>query len=498
MSGAEWGTIGYNVLIFVLLLFVAVGAIPILATLYQFLAIPFHSVINHYKKAGPFFPRVAVIIPAWNEGAVVGASIDRLMKLEYPKDRLRIYVVDDASTDDTPAVTLAKAEQYPGSVVHLRRDKGGEGKAHTLNHGIRYLLADDWMEAMLIMDADVIYLPDSLRRMTSHLADPHVGAVTAYIAEGSADKNYLTRFIGLEYVLSQAAARRAQNVLGALACLAGGAQLHSRKNLVDIGGQIDTSSLAEDTVTTFKTQLAGNKVVFEPHAVVLSEEPEDITALWKQRLRWARGNVYITHRYRKIWFRPSKEHRLGSFSFGVFWFSIFLLPVAMILSSVGLVSLYFLHSELAAMVFRLTWFLAACTYVFSISLAVQVDSRTGKRSWREAVLFPGLISIVVMVTAFFPGLLEERLPHLFGLHSNPVGLEIWVLFVYSWISLSMVGAWLARRVEKTRVGKFLTPFLVYLVGYGPLLCAVTVDSYIKEFRHAESVWDKTEKVGRIA
>ena len=114
-------------------------------------------------------------------------------------------------------------------MFHLRREKGGQGKAHTLNHGIRAILDEDWMEALLIMDADVIYTPDSLRRMTRHLADPEVGAVTAYIREGSADRNYLTRFIGFEYVLAQAAARRAQNVLGALACLAGGAQLHSAR-----------------------------------------------------------------------------------------------------------------------------------------------------------------------------------------------------------------------------------------------------------------------------
>ena len=91
--------------------------------------------------------------------------------------------------------------------------------------------------------------------MTRHLADPDVGAVSAYIREGSEDRNYLTKFIGVEYVLSQPAARRAQNVLGAQACLAGGAQLHTRENLIAIGGRIDTSSLAEDTITTFETQL---------------------------------------------------------------------------------------------------------------------------------------------------------------------------------------------------------------------------------------------------
>ena len=48
------------------------------------------------------------------------------------------------------------------------------------------------------------------------------------------------------------------------------------------------------------------------------------------------------------------------------------------------------------------------------------------------------------------------------------------------------------------MGRVLTPILVYVVGYGPILCAITVDSYIKEFRGAETSWDKTEKTGRVS
>ena len=92
-------------------------------------------------ECAPYFPRTAILVPAWNEAAVIGASIDRLMQLDYPPDALRVFVVDDASTDDTPDVIKAKAVQYPGQVVHLRRDKGGEGKSHTLNHGLRTILA---------------------------------------------------------------------------------------------------------------------------------------------------------------------------------------------------------------------------------------------------------------------------------------------------------------------------------------------------------------------
>ncbi len=481
----------------VLLAFVATGAVPVLSAAYSFLAIPLHAFKNHYGKAHPMAPRVAIIVPAWNEGAVIGSSIDRLMTLDYPRDRLRVYVVDDASTDSTPDVVLAKAEEYPGNVFHLRRAKGGEGKAHTLNHGIRIVLQDDWMEALLIMDADVKYLPDSLRKMTRHFADPQVGAVSAYIREGSADKNYLTRFIGIEYILSQPAARRAQNVLGAQACLAGGAQLHTRENLLAIGGQIDTSSLAEDTITTFETQLRGRKVVFEPLAIVLAEEPGSVDALWKQRLRWARGNVSVTSRYRAIWFRRSKVHKLGTISFGLVWFSLWLLPVAMIVSSIGLLGLLLLQSDVALIVFRALWISAACTYVYVLALGSQLDSKLALNAWREVLAFPGIISMLVMLTAFFPRLIEVYIPGLFGATLDTSVQFGVTVAIYAWIPFSMIGAWAARKVDTTAAGSVLSPLLIYLVGYGSLLCAITFDSYIKELRHAESKWDKTEKTGRV-
>ncbi|MFT4081768.1 MAG: glycosyltransferase family 2 protein [Nocardioides sp.] len=492
---SEWWAVADDTAVVVLLLGVLAGTMPVLTTLYQCLLVPLHAVINHYRRAAPYLPNVAVVLPAWNEAPVIGGSIDRLLSLDYPPERLRVYVVDDASTDQTPTIVASRALANPGRVVHLRRERGGEGKAHTLNHGISTVLSEAWAGAVLIMDADVIFRPDALAKMTRHLADPKVGAVTAYIAEGSRDRNYLTRFIGLEYVLAQLAARRAQNVLGAIACLAGGAQLHARENLEAIGGRIPTGTLAEDTMTTFESQLRGRRMVFEPHAVALAEEPRTIDGLWQQRLRWSRGNVQLTSHYRDLWFRPGRTHRLGRVSFGLMWFSTLLLPVLMVVASASLLLLLVLHSGVAAHVFRLMWIIAACTYVYSIVLAVQLDGRTGRRSWREALLFPGIGGLAMMVAALCPGLLEDGLTQLVGpSHGDRTD---WAIALYLWGPLAMLGAWLARAVERTRLGRFVSPALIYLVGYGSLLCAITVDSYLKEWRGHEAAWVKTEKVGRV-
>ncbi|WP_412958006.1 glycosyltransferase family 2 protein [Microbacterium sp. 179-I 3D4 NHS] len=493
MADLEWWQ---TVIVVILMLCILLGTLPVINTGIQFLSLPLHAFRNHYGQAAPYHPNVAVIIPAWNEGKVIGPAIERLLQLEYPTDRLRIYVVDDASTDDTPDIVLAKAAAYPGRVIHLRREVGGQGKAHTLNHGLDTALADPWTEAVLIMDADVIFARNALRKLTRHLADEKVGAVTAYIAEGSRDRNYLTRFIAVEYVIGQLSSRRTQNVLGAIACLAGGAQLHSRANLEAIGGRIPTGTLAEDTMTTFEGQLKGRRAVFEPHAVVLAEEPRTIDSLWKQRLRWARGNVQLTGIYRKLWFRPSRHHQLGSFSFGLAWFTILLLPAFMLFAAVSLLALLLFHSDVAEFVFRFMWISAACIYIFSILFSVQLDGRIGWQSWREAIMFPGLGALLLMVVALFPGALDGIVRALGGTVTDQT-LLVWTIFFYLWGPISMLGIWLARAVEPLPGGRFFAGLLLYVCGYGSLLCAITVDSYVKEWRRADAAWIKTEKVGRV-
>jgi cellulose synthase/poly-beta-1,6-N-acetylglucosamine synthase-like glycosyltransferase len=479
---------------------VLVGTTPLIVANYEFLLVGLHFRRLHYRRCGPWLPRTAILIPAWNEQHVVGGSIDRLMRLQYPRERLRVFVVDDASTDATPQVVRAKAAQYPGNVFHLRREKGGEGKAATLNHGLGVILADDWMQAVLIMDADVIYEPDSLRKMTRHLADPRIGSVTAYIKEGSKPGNYMTRFMGYEYITAQGAARRCQQVLGVIACLAGGAQLHSRENIEAVGGRIDTTTLAEDIVTTFRTQRAGRMVMFEPHATVWAEEPGSIGGLWKQRLRWARGNVQVTRMFSDVWFRARSTDRLGSISFGLIWFCLLLLPVFMMLASASLVVLYFLDYQLAWTAFRVLWLTNVITYVFITSFTLLIDPETGRRTWRQALMFPGAINVVIMLAAVAPGplyWLARQLTAAAGLaltHGWVRGTE---LFTYAWLAGCMAVAYLAKVIEPRRLGRFLSPLLVYVGGYGPLLCAITVASYVQELRGAEQRWDKTEKTGKV-
>lgn len=477
------------------------GAAPVIASLLQYVVIGFHTFKQRYRRLTPFYPRVAVIVPAWNEGAVIGTTIEHLIGMEYPSDRLRVYVVDDASTDETPAVVQEKAAEHFGRVFHLRRKRGGQGKAHTLNHGIAHVLGNDWAEAILIIDADVLFERDALRKMTRHLSDPDVGAVTAYIKEGTPKGNYLTRFIAYEYITAQAAARRAQNIYGALACLAGGAQLHSRESLVAIGGRIDTSSLAEDTVTTFKTQLSGKRVVFEGNAVVWAEEPQELVGLWKQRLRWARGNVQISLQFASLWSNLRGFGRIGHIPFKFTWFTILLMPVLMLGSAVGLIGLYFLNRTTAWQMFHVLWIWHIIAFFFQTLMSLAIDPQTARRSWRQALLFPGVISLAIMSYSIYPPFYDINLAlwlKSHGLVLTPVFMSRLTLFVYAWCFLCIPCAFLGKVWADTPGYRWLARWMIYLGGYGPFLCAVTFASYLKEILNVTATWDKTIKTGRVS
>lgn len=490
-TGAGWA----------LSILILIGALPIISTLIGYLLVIAHSTRSHYSRADPTYqPRIAVVVPAWNEAAVLVHSIDRMMALDYPADRLRLVVVDDASTDATPQILAAAAQKYPGRVLPLRRDQGGQGKAHTLNHGLATVLADDWAQAVLITDADVVFRLTAIGQMARHLADPEVGAVTAFIREASEPPNWLNRSIGYEYATAQLAARRAQNVVGAQACLAGGAQLLSRHNLEAVGGRIDTSSLAEDTITTLLTQLDGRRVVFDPRAECLAEEPASVTGLWKQRLRWSRGNLQVTSRFHRVFFRPHRQHHLGNWWFGLQWYSTLFLPAFMVLASIGLTLMWFFDRGAADLLFQTYWGLSALAFVFTTTLTLLLDGRLARRSWWQALTFPGLINLFILAWVMAPGPLHnaaEGLASAAGMDWDDATRDSLMLGAYLWTSLCMVAAWLVYRLDRLRAPSPLVALGVLVVGFGPLLCAVTFAAYVAQARGAATTWDKTEKTGKV-
>lgn len=487
-----------NSLIIFLAFLVLLGTVPVFVLFFQTLLIGVHGIKNHYVQCKEYTPKVAIIIPVWNEEDVIGSSIESLMQLDYPAEQFRIYAVDDVSNDRTPEVIEKKRKKYPEHVINIRRtEKIDFGKAAVINHGLKYILQESWAEAIMIMDADVQFEAATLQRMTRHLADPTVQAVTAYIREGQTNGNLIADFIGFEYIIAQAGARRAQNVLGTMACLAGGAQLHTLKNIIELGGRIDTSTLAEDTFTTLSTQLNGHRVVFDGNAIALAEEPDCVHDLWKQRYRWAEGNVQITRRFKNIWFHRNAPEGLGGIFFGLIWFSTLMMPLCMVFTSIGLNALYLIDFRLSWFFFRAFASVSLVSCLFTSIFSIFIDSKTAKRTWLAGLLFPGLISIAHMFISILPHQAQCLIDYCLKDFSFRVDSGYFLIWVNTWISLCMFMAWVTYRLDRLSVSKTLTNILLLLVGYGPLLCAITFSAYSSVVMKRPMKWNKTIKTGKV-
>lgn len=487
---AAWWHIFFNYFFLGMLL---TGVIPVVIFFIEHNLSGLHAFSNHFNKCKDYYPKIAVIIPAWNEALVLEHTIDILLKMDYPHSSLRLYIIDDGSTDDTAELLEQMRQKFPENVIHVRKEAGGKGKAHAVNYGLEVVLSNDWAEALLFIDADISFKKDALRRLARHLADPEVGAVTGYIKVGNRDTNYISRSIGYEYIVSQSVARRAQNVLGVVACLAGGAQLHTRENIIALGGAINTTTLAEDTYTTLATQKLGKKVIYEGNCFVYAEEPTAILDLWKQRFRWARGNLQITKAFKDIWF-SSKHPNLGRILFGIIWFSVVLTPVLMLTAAIGFLGLYLINREYSFHIFFFLTSISLFVYLYTTILAIIVDRKTSRQSWFEGIVYPGLISLSTLVISINPDFFFKLIASIFDIENKELFDSMLLLFMGTWSGLCMLWAWVVFRLEYIGVSPRITNVLLIIVGYGPLLCTINLAAYIAEIKKPNMKWDKTEKV----
>lgn len=483
----------YHLGYYVLVLMALTGIIPVIVFFIEHNLSGLYVFINHFKKCRDYNPRIAVVIPSWNEALVLEHTITILLQTDYSLDKLKLFIVDDGSTDNTQELIKKIQAQFPDNIINIYKQEGGRGKAHALNFGLQKVLSNDWAEAILFIDADVSFKKTTLHQMARHLVDPEIGAVTAYIKVGNREPNFISRSVGFEYIVSQAIARRAQNVIGVLSCLAGGAQLHSRENIELLNGQINTSTLAEDTYTTFATQQLGKKVIFEGNAVIYAEEPTSIVDIWKQRFRWARGNIQITKAFKSFWFRKNKSV-LGGFLFGIFWFCILLTPLMMILTAIGLVGIFLLDKNYSAQLFFYLAYLSLFVYLYTTLYAILADTAASKLSWFEAITYPGIIALMMLFISINPTFFFTGLNSFFKFQHPQRVFDLILLFMESWCALCMLCAWLIFRCELWGLPTRLTKCLLVIVGYGPLLCTINFTAYIAELKRPNIKWHKTEKI----
>ncbi len=246
-------------------------------------------------RNGDVYPPVSIIVPAYNEGIVLGAAVESLVEMDYPS--FEVIIVDDGSTDDTLANACKLAGDYGSCQVRVTTKRNG-GKASALNAG----LAQAEHDIVLCMDADARLEPQTLKRAVPHFRDPAVAAVAGNVKVVNR-VNLWSRLQALEYIEGLNMARRAQGFLGAVNIVPGPIGLFRRDVLIALGGY-DRDTFAEDADITLKILTAGWKIEYESRAVAWTEAPERLVDLIQQRYRWTRGVLQALVKHRRQFLLP--------------------------------------------------------------------------------------------------------------------------------------------------------------------------------------------------
>jgi cellulose synthase/poly-beta-1,6-N-acetylglucosamine synthase-like glycosyltransferase/spore germination protein YaaH/peptidoglycan/xylan/chitin deacetylase (PgdA/CDA1 family) len=247
-------------------------------------------------EVSAYQPKVAVLIPAYNEEKVIERTVQGALDSEYPN--LQVIVIDDGSKDRTLEVVRRAfaRETADGKVIILA--KPNSGKAEALNYGLAHI-GD--AELFVGIDADTIIAPDAIARMVPHFLNPKVAAIAGNAKVGNR-VNLWTRWQALEYITSQNFERRALNTLGAVSVVPGAIGAW-RVAAVRAAGGFHADTVAEDADLTMALLRNGNRVEYEDQALAFTEAPTSASTLMRQRFRWSFGILQAVFKHKAVFGR---------------------------------------------------------------------------------------------------------------------------------------------------------------------------------------------------
>lgn len=237
--------------------------------------------------------RIAVLIAARNEAAVIGALLDSIHTQHYPAECIDIFVVADNCTDNTAQIA---AEH--GAVVYERQNKKQVGKGYALQYLLSRVSASySDHDAYVVFDADNILHPDFIREINRCYSNGYE-IVTCYRNSKNYGDNWISAGYALWFLREARYINGARMLLGNSCAITGTGFLFSRKIMEKCGGW-NFFLLTEDMEFTAHNVVHGEKVGYAEKAIVYDEQPTTFAQSWRQRLRWAKGFFQVFHRYGK-------------------------------------------------------------------------------------------------------------------------------------------------------------------------------------------------------
>jgi len=238
-------------------------------------------------------PSLSVVIPAYNEGAMVMQAVESVASAFYPANRLEIFVVDDGSTDDTWKYIRRAAARFPKIVFPIRLPHN-QGKRAALASGFRRAKG----EVIVTLDSDSVIEPDALLAITGPFRDSRIGAVAGKVAVYNRREGLIPRMLHVQYVLSFDLMRAVESSYRTVYCCPGALTAYRGpvlRGVLDEWMQQtfmgEPCTYGEDRALTNSVLAAGFDTVYQRTAVVHTVVPEKYLKLCGMFLRWDRSYV---------------------------------------------------------------------------------------------------------------------------------------------------------------------------------------------------------------
>lgn len=238
------------------------------------------------------YPSVSIIVPCWNEESTVSKTIHSLLNLDYPKDKLKIMVVDDGSTDNTWQV-VQKFKNNPRIELYTKENGG---KYTALNFG----LSKNNSDLVGCLDADSYVHKDALKKIVTYFEDKETMAVAPSIKLWE-PKNFLQLLQKVEYGFG-IFTRKMFHYMKAIYITPGPFSIF-RKSVFEKLGGYEHAHNTEDIQIALRMQKNGMKIVHAHNAYVYTVPPKTVKKLLKQRVRWSYGFIKNAYDFRDMFFK---------------------------------------------------------------------------------------------------------------------------------------------------------------------------------------------------
>ncbi len=249
------------------------------------------------KKGSPTLFSVCIIVPVWNEEKTLRGTLESLLSLEYPKDKLEILVIDDGSTDNTLAI--AREFSHEPQIKIFSKPNGGKHTA--VNFGIEQTKAD----LVGCLDADSFVDSQALKEVVSVFQNKDMMAVTPCMIVKN-PKTIIQKAQKIEYTIG-ALLKRIFGDLSAIQVTPGPFSIFRRKVFEDLG-LYKKAYNTEDFEIALRMHKHGYKIGNAPKAFVYTTSPATPYKLFRQRLRWVQGSLLNLIDYRELFFRVQYGH----------------------------------------------------------------------------------------------------------------------------------------------------------------------------------------------